>query len=217
MKSFTIDAENNITAFAKSKDAKAARGDTFRSEAELHQLTDAWSASRLVEIWNSIPGLAPIKKFKDRKTAVGRIWKAIQNLDGGVSAQAANVASAENTAGTQAKPAQKETRAARGARSKKADQAAEPAATPTAEAPVARPATKTARVLAMLRRPEGATLQQIMRATGWQAHSVRGFISGTVGRKMGLRIESSKAADGGRIRLLVVGSTDLHSQVVGAI
>ena len=40
MKSFNIDAENNITAFAISKEAEAA-GDTFRSEAELHELTAA--------------------------------------------------------------------------------------------------------------------------------------------------------------------------------
>ena len=39
MKSFRIDRENNITAFAKRKDAEAAGGDTFRSEAELHELT----------------------------------------------------------------------------------------------------------------------------------------------------------------------------------
>lgn len=50
----------------------------------------------------------------------------------------------------------------------------------------------------MLRKPEGATLQQIMRATGWQAHSVRGFISGTVGKKMGQRVESAKREDGER-------------------
>jgi hypothetical protein len=39
-------------------------------------------AARLVEIWNSLPGESPVKKFKDRATAINRIWKAIQNLGG---------------------------------------------------------------------------------------------------------------------------------------
>ena len=48
MTTFKIDADNNITAFAKSKDAKAAGGDSFRSEAELHKLSAGWPVSRLV-------------------------------------------------------------------------------------------------------------------------------------------------------------------------
>jgi hypothetical protein len=40
-----------------------------------------WSAERLVGIWNSLPGVAPVKKFKDRTTAATRIWKRIQDLD----------------------------------------------------------------------------------------------------------------------------------------
>jgi hypothetical protein len=46
----------------------------------LAELVAAWPAERLVAIWNSLPGVAPVKKFKDRTTAATRIWKNIQNL-----------------------------------------------------------------------------------------------------------------------------------------
>jgi len=48
--------------------------------------------------------------------------------------------------------------------------------------------------LALLKRAGGATLQHLMRATGWQAHSVRGFISGALGKKLRLKIESKPLA-----------------------
>ena len=50
----------------------------------------------------------------------------------------------------------------------------------------------------MLRRPEGVRLADIQAATGWQAHSVRGFLSGSIGKKMGLTIESLKTSEGAR-------------------
>jgi hypothetical protein len=50
----------------------------------------------------------------------------------------------------------------------------------------------------MLKRPEGATLKDIMAATSWQPHSVRGFISGSLTKKMGLKIASIKREDGER-------------------
>jgi hypothetical protein len=55
------------------------------------------------------------------------------------------------------------------------------------------------RRVAIVKRSGGATLKHIMKATGWQAHSVRGFLSGTLGKKMGLKIESSKTNDGERV------------------
>jgi hypothetical protein len=51
----------------------------------------------------------------------------------------------------------------------------------------------------MPKRPDGATLKEIMKATGWQAHSVRGFISGTLAKKLGLSVKSAKRQDGERI------------------
>ena len=62
----------------------------------------------------------------------------------------------------------------------------------------ARRGSKKAAVLTMLRKAEGATLSEIMKATGWQSHSVRGFLSGTLGKAMGLKVESNKRADGER-------------------
>jgi hypothetical protein len=59
--------------------------------------------------------------------------------------------------------------------------------------------SKTARILDLLRRPGGATARELLKAIGWQAHSLRGFLSGTVGKKMGLALTSAKGEDGERV------------------
>ncbi len=65
--------------------------------------------------------------------------------------------------------------------------------------PVLRANSKQAQVLAMLHRPEGATLAQICACTGWQKHTVRGTFAGAFKKKLGLTIESTKETGGERI------------------
>jgi hypothetical protein len=71
-----------------------------------------------------------------------------------------------------------------------------------AAAKPAREGSKTETIIALMKQPGGATLQAIMEASGWQPHSVRGFVSGTLGKKMGLTVVSTKRADGERVYTL---------------
>jgi hypothetical protein len=90
MKNFTIENEtNNITVYGSAKEAELVPdSERFTSEAALGKLAANWPAARLVEIWNSLPGATEVKKFKDRASAVSRIWKALQTL-GQTEAEAA--------------------------------------------------------------------------------------------------------------------------------
>jgi hypothetical protein len=61
-----------------------------------------------------------------------------------------------------------------------------------------RDGSKAGKILDLLKRPGGVSLKEIMKATDWQAHSVRGFLSGTIRKKMGLDVASTKGEDGER-------------------
>ena len=185
MATFTLDTEQNITAFPSAKEAKAAKvpnAEFFASKQELAKLAAEWPTNRLVDTWNHFAGavpfddLKPVKKFTDRKAAINRIWAAVQRLLPDGAQPGADVAAE--------KP-----------RSKK--QAAKAAKRPKAKetATEAREGSKKAEVLELMRRKEGATLKQIMKTTGWQPHTVRGFVSGTLIKKLGLKVESFRSED----------------------
>ena len=170
MRAFTIDSDDNITAFVSTEELGELKEGTqsFANEEDLARLAAGWPGSRLVEIWNGLAGVQPVQKFTSRKTAVTRIWKAIQGLGPGDVKQSAT------TRQRKAKKASA-SRSGRGAR-----------------------ITKTDQIIALLKKPSGASLKAIMRATGWQAHSVRGFISGKLGKQMGLKVRSVER-DGERV------------------
>jgi hypothetical protein len=177
MTTFAITTDNNITAFTAVEQVPEGQ-QRFATEKELAKVSAEWPITRFAEVWNGFAGvvpfdsLKPVKKFTDRKTAVARIWKAIQSLTPTPAPQAAPTAP-------------KKAKAAKDATAKEAT-------------PTTRDGSKKAIVLDMLKRPDGASLKDIMDATSWQAHSVRGFISGSLTKKMGLNVESFKREDGAR-------------------
>ena len=170
---FTIDIDNNITVWASSQQTQEREEgtETFSRPQELATLAAQWPGSRLVEIWNGLPGVEPVQRFTSRQVAAARIWKAIPHLPPTAGAGRRQVA-----------PKKANTR-------NKANRRTRPAG---------RQNTQTAKVIALLQQPEGATLQTIRRATGWQTHSVRGFISGQLKKKLGLKVRSSQR-DGERV------------------
>jgi hypothetical protein len=238
MRTFTIDEQNGITAFATKEEAGVATGLAFSSQKELAKLAAEWPVSRFIEIWNGFAGVAPfselkpVKKFTDRKVAVGRIWQAIQRLEAGAtditpepmakistaevtslpeSAAATELASvapqvpdaapqgvattteaspAENVPSEAvAEPASTEQTATKQPKRKKAPKPAQDSAAPRE--------TKLSHVVAMLQRPEGATISEVMQKMGWLKHTVRGFMAGTM-KKAGYNVESFKPEGGER-------------------
>lgn len=149
-RSFCIGATNDISLVASELPSRAG-GVTFSSERELLLRTARWPGSRLVEVWNRLSHVNPVRRFTDRRTAIHRIWRAIQE------GQVNQIAGAgRKIASTEAQ----------------------------------RSNTKSAQIINLLQQRAGATLQSIMDLTGWQAHSVRGFLSAQLSKKRGLSIES---------------------------
>jgi Protein of unknown function (DUF3489) len=225
MKIFTIENDtNNITVHSTVEEAEAvANAERFRNESGLHKLAADWPASRLLEIWNTLPGVTPVKKFKDRQTAVSRIWKVLETL--GTPAPAATEpavteaapvpdqieeasvtvepagASPEPATATPVAPQMPDVAPSEAPATKKATKAKgapkAPKAPKAAKSDGPREGSKMAQVIAMLQRENGATISEIMASMGWQKHTVRGFMAGAM-KKAGHTVESFKPEGGER-------------------
>jgi len=200
---FNIDEQNNITAFGSQQEAAATTAipfDRFSSQQELAELLAGWPAERLVAICNSLPGMTPVKSCKGPKAAASRIWKRIQGLGAQPEQPAKPKAAKKAQAGARSaqgapargKAARKATAVKQAPRSKKAATSAK-----SKKAAGPRAGSKTAQVISMLQRKNGATLAEIMDKMGWQKHTVRGFMAGAM-KKAGYQIESFKPAGGER-------------------
>jgi hypothetical protein len=205
MTTFTIDPDNNITAHPSEAEA-AAIGQSFTSQKALDTLTATRPMDRFVTVWNSFAGIAgfgadlkPVKKFENRDKAVARIWKALQHLNGGATVEDASTAETAATAPKGAKGERAKGKPGKkGTPAKKAPKAPSKATKPAKpESGAPREGSKTAQVIAMLQRKNGATLSEIMEKTGWQAHTVRGFVAGTL-KGAGYEVESFKPEGGER-------------------
>jgi hypothetical protein len=151
---FTIHLDRKVgILILKDKHSSSNGALTLSSERELRKLAERWPGTRLVEIWNQLPGVRKVTRFTDRDTAIRRIWAVVQEL---APADGASAAASPDLG------------------------------------------TKAERVVELLKGPSGASLRAIMDLTGWQPHSVRGFISSQLGKRMGFQIQSFKR-DGERI------------------
>ena len=210
---FQINADNTIAGFETKEQAAAAgtpEAITFADTKEMTAALMGQPAARILAIWNGFAGtngtfrdLKPVRKFENNQIALVRIWKALQRLDGhagekfGGNTDVALPAPESATKIAKAKPGA----AARVKKAPKADKpkaANKPAKTPKADKPKTerKPkaedgSSKKATVIDMISKKNGATLQEIMDATGWQPHTTRGFIS-ILGSKHGMKITSER-------------------------
>ena len=125
-----------------------------------------------------------IPKANGSSPAMASAKKPNSNKKARVAPRRANVVTAKAKSARKATPAKK---APKG-----------PANPEVAKAKGARDGSKTAKMLDLLKRHGGATTKELIKATGWLPHSVRGFLSGTLGKKMGLTVISAKGENGER-------------------
>jgi hypothetical protein len=176
MTAFTIDSDNNIAVHATRKAARATGAGVFDTAENFAKLIGP-DNKRLVEIWNGLTGVTPVRKFTSRAVAARRIFAEVGKL----------AAPANET------PAESDGRAAKTKRAPTRPGAAKQAARKTKAGP--KPGSKKEILVRLISRKNGASLEELTAVLDWQKHSVRGLIA-TLGKTV--KIESFKNEQGVR-------------------
>lgn len=127
---------DRVTVLLQSPTALPTDGVLVQGIKDLDQVR--FPVTRLVALWNALPGVDPVKRFQSRPIGLKRLWAALEALP----------------------------------------------VTST------RTDSKQAQLMALLSRPSGASMEQLMETTGWQRHSIRGVVSGVLKKKLGLTVTS---------------------------
>src|ERR1700680_4967773 len=107
MRVFTMDAGNTIAVSTSTEQRVSKSGAArFTNQKQFAALAAHWPSGRLVEIWNSLPGVRKIAKFTDRQTGVRRIWRAIERLEPHVGPHAATGGDKASSRGKTASPSE---------------------------------------------------------------------------------------------------------------
>ena len=168
VKHFRLDLDNSIHVEYSDGSQPKKSGKHFASEEKWAHIASEFPVSRLVAIWNGLPGVDPVRRFTSREIAASRIWKALQKLEPRQRRKARKPISVVTAHGPETNGRKQEARI-----------------------------TKTSQLIELLQQGE-VSLAQLSQITGWQKHSVRGFISGTLRKKMGLDVISSTNENGVR-------------------
>ena len=160
-----------------------------RDDGSIHPLPTTLKGGAANKVIASLQSKGLVERIEDDRAAVPDPVRITQ-----AGLEAINAEPDMGTENAEAKPASKPA-----SKRKKAATRAHSGGT----APKVRDGTKQATLIAMLRRPKGATIGQIAEATGWRRHTIRGAMSGALKKKLGLNVTSEKPKDGDRVYRIV--------------
>ena len=173
--------------------------DSLRNKGLIRIVETDGRPQRVVLTSEGMAAIGVAQEDEGQTTASAEADTAATPADAGTAVEAPAPATEADGAATPAKR-----------RPKAKAKSAKPGKAVAAEKPTPRTGTKQARMIEMLKRPQGATVEQISAATGWQHHTIRGAISGALKKKLGLTVEATRTREVGPNKTGAKGSSTVY-------